>query len=50
MYVVLFDFKVIRVKGYEGVSDKICLGWCKMYGVFVEVYGEGVDLESEFCY
>ena len=50
LYVVLSDFKVTRVKGYEGVSDKTRLGWRKMHGVFVEVYGEGADLESEFRY
>ena len=50
LYVVLSDFKVTRVKGYEGVSDKTRLGWRKMHGAFVEVHGEGADLESEFRY
>jgi len=50
LYVVLSDFKVTRVKGYEGVSDKTRLGWRKMQGASVEVHGEGADLESEYRY
>ena len=50
LYVVLSDFKVTRVKGYEGMSDKTRLGWRKMQGASVEVHGEGADLESEYRY
>jgi hypothetical protein len=50
LYIVLADFKVTRVKGYEGMSDKTRLGWRKMHGASIEVHGEGADLESEFRY
>ena len=50
LYIVLNEFRVTRVKGYEGMSDKTRLGWRKMHGASVEVHGEGADLESEFRY
>ena len=50
LYVVLSDFKVTRVKGHEGQSDKTRLGWRKMHGASVEVQGDGADVASELRY